>query len=226
MPRPDRCGYSVQNQPFSASQESVGKESRARFRAQASRASVTFRTERARSLLPGAPLNRTKQTHGDRKTSSSYPWQGKACLKVRATGPARGRLRGRDLPCEPASHEDPRLPLGERDDLDRCWPVVIGHHLVVDRGPVPGGRRIAELVLPSRREAGRARLSRPIRARAREADDGGKDEDRGRLAARAGLDLGNDIAGEALRCPAPSAERVDCRVTPSSGAAPLAGPPA
>ena len=40
------------------------------------------------------------------------------------------------------------------------------------------------------------------RARAREADDGGKDEDCGRLAAWAGLDLGDDIAGEVLRCPA------------------------
>jgi hypothetical protein len=38
----------------------------------------------------------------------------------------------------------------------------------------------------------------------------------GRLAAGAGLDLGDDIAGEALRCPAPGAERADCRVTPSS----------
>src|SRR5277367_1087745 len=43
-------------------------------------------------------------------------------------------------------------------------------------------------------------ISRPLRAR--EADDGGKDEDCGRLAAWAGLDLGDDIAGEALRCPA------------------------
>ena len=33
----------------------------------------------------------------------------------------------------------------------------------------------------------------------------------GRLAAWAGLDLGDDIAGEVLRCPAPCAERVDGR---------------
>jgi len=33
----------------------------------------------------------------------------------------------------------------------------------------------------------------------------------GRLAAWAGLDLGDDIAGEVLRCPAPGAERVDGR---------------
>jgi hypothetical protein len=51
-----------------------------------------------------------------------------------------------------------------------------------------------------------------MRACAREADDGGKTKNCGRLAARAGLDLGDDIAGEALRCPAPGAERVDCRV--------------
>jgi hypothetical protein len=57
-------------------------------------------------------------------------------------------------------------------------------------------------------------------AYAREADDGGKGEDCGRLAARAGLDLGDDIAGEALRCPAPSAERVDCSVIPSASASP------
>ena len=48
-------------------------------------------------------------------------------------------------------------------------------------------------------------LSRRIHARA--ADDGGKTKTYGRLAAWAGLDLGDDIAGEVLRCPAPSALR-------------------
>jgi len=47
-----------------------------------------------------------------------------------------------------------------------------------------------------------------MRARAREADDGGKDEDCGRLVARAGLDLGDDLAGEAPAAPAPGARTV------------------
>jgi hypothetical protein len=50
------------------------------------------------------------------------------------------------------------------------------------------------------------------RARAREADDGGRTKTCGRLAAWAGLDLGDDIAGEVLRCPAQGAERVECWV--------------
>ena len=49
-------------------------------------------------------------------------------------------------------------------------------------------------------------LSRPMRACAREADDGRKTKTCGRLAAWAGLDLGDDIAGEVLRCPASDAD--------------------
>ena len=43
------------------------------------------------------------------------------------------------------------------------------------------------------------------------ANDDGKTNNCGRLAAWAGLDLGCDIAGEVLRCPAQGAERVDAR---------------
>jgi hypothetical protein len=52
-------------------------------------------------------------------------------------------------------------------------------------------------------------LSRPIRAR--EADDGGKDEDCGRLAARAGLDLGGRRSQARRSAAPPGAERVDCQ---------------
>ena len=70
-------------------------------------------------------------------------------------------------------------------------------------------QNVAEFVWKRLSEWGSSRtFATNTRARAREADDGGKDEDCGRLAAWAGLDLGDDIAGEVLRCPA---ERVDGR---------------
>ena len=47
---------------------------------------------------------------------------------------------------------------------------------------------------------------------AREADDGGKTKNLGTPGRLGGLDLGDDIAGEVLRCPAQGAERVECRV--------------
>src|SRR5271163_1520150 len=90
-------------------------------------------------------------------------------------------------------------------DFDRC-PTFVDVIPANSGGPWSPGTLRAR----SRASTQRGRdLSRPIRAR--EADDGGKDEDCGRLAAWAGLDLGDDIAGEVLRCPAQGAERGDGR---------------
>jgi hypothetical protein len=91
-------------------------------------------------------------------------------------------------------------------------------HVAAPEGPAArNGYGLIRLGKSGRGERVRLGLSRPINTRvnprphAREADDDGKTKNCGRLVAWAGLDLGDGIAGEVLRCPAQGAERVDGR---------------